>query len=90
MIKHVIFHCKENVRARDVRRTVTVMAVIYTVANGFGVDRICTVSSTSLSHTIWAVEKTAVADEVTGSMHLKNACTMSGFCQAIRIMDAIT
>jgi hypothetical protein len=45
--------------------TVTVTAVIYTVTNGFSVDRICTVSSTSLSHTVWAVEKTAVADEVT-------------------------
>jgi hypothetical protein len=50
---------------RDVRRTVTVTAVIYTVANSFGVDRIRTVSSTSLSHTVQAVEKTAVADEVT-------------------------
>jgi hypothetical protein len=50
---------------RDVRCTIIVMAVIYMVANGFGVDRICTVSSTSLSHAVWVVEKTAVADEVT-------------------------
>jgi hypothetical protein len=50
---------------RDVCRTVTVTAIIYMVANGFGVDRIHTVSSTSLSHTVWVVEKMAIVDEVT-------------------------
>jgi hypothetical protein len=63
---HVIYvvlgECIMN--TRDMCRAVMVTAIIYTVANGFSVDRICTVSSTSLSHMVWAVEKMAIADEV--------------------------
>lgn len=41
-----------------------VTAIIYMVANGFSLDHIRTISSTSLSYMVQMVGKTAVADEV--------------------------
>jgi hypothetical protein len=62
---HIQMHLTCFMPLRDVCHTVTVTAIIYMVANGFSVDHIHTISSTSLSHTVWAVEKTAIADKVT-------------------------
>jgi hypothetical protein len=49
---------------RNMRHTITVMAIIYMVANCFGVDFICTVSSTSLSHMVQVVEETAIVTKL--------------------------